>query len=55
MRKKYFSPMFAELNLEFEDVLWDSANDNKYDDQDTDDFDPPDSEDFDFNLDNLTF
>lgn len=34
MRKKYTSPLFAELELEIEDVLFDSALDNEGGDDD---------------------
>lgn len=51
MKKFYVSPLFAELELELEDVLFDSALDNDADDPDWDgeggDFD---SEEEDFNF-----
>ena len=36
MKKKYVSPLFAELELEIEDVLFDSAQDNINDADDPD-------------------
>ena len=53
MKKKYVSPLFAELELELTDVLFDSALDNEMNDADDpdweggDDFDNED--DFSFN------
>lgn len=38
MKKKYVSPLFAELGLELEAVLYESDLDNEYDDG-KDDFD----------------
>lgn len=43
MRKKYTSPLFAELELELEDVLFDSDLDNEGSDDDFgEDFDGED-------------
>lgn len=39
MKKKYVSPLFAELGLELEAVLYESDLDNEYDDGDGKDFD----------------
>ncbi len=36
MKKKYVSPLFAELELELEDVLYSSELDNSQDDFDDD-------------------
>jgi hypothetical protein len=50
MKKFYVSPLFAELELELEDVLFDSALDNEMNDDDdwgdSGDFD--DEDDFNF-------
>lgn len=43
MKKKYVSPLFAELELELEDVLFDSDLDNTYGDG-VNDADDPDWE-----------
>ncbi|MGM9551640.1 MAG: hypothetical protein ACI3XA_05235 [Clostridia bacterium] len=40
MKKKYISPLFAELELELEDVLFDSTLDNEGGDDDFGDGDP---------------
>ena len=37
MQKKYVSPLFAELELELEDILFDSAQDNEQSDFNDDD------------------
>ncbi|MBQ8541406.1 MAG: hypothetical protein IJ435_08040 [Clostridia bacterium] len=45
MKKKYVSPLFAELELELEDVLFDSELDNDGNDEWTDDdFDKPEDD-----------
>ncbi len=38
MKKFYVSPLFAELELELEDVLFDSALDNEMNDSDDPDW-----------------
>ena len=52
MKKKYVSPLFAELELELEDVLYDSDLDNEFNDADDPDWGT--GEDFD-GEDNFTF
>ncbi len=46
MKKKYVSPLFAELELELEDVLFDSDLDNELD-NDANEPDWGDGDDFD--------
>ena len=51
MKKKYISPLFAELELELEDVLYDSELDNEMNDADEPDWEGDDfdqEEDFNF-------